>query len=436
MLALAGMALLVSAGLAAPPVQLSFQPLDDPELAPAPPPLTAKVGLTLEDLLEQASRRHPALAVARARVELARGQLIQAGLYPNPILTWEADDIGHRQNAAGTQGPIITQLIVTAHKLRLARAAAAQGVAIAEWQAVTRWFEVVTRVRLAWYETLTAQEQVRTTEEIVRLSEEGLEAARKLQKAGAGTQTEILRAQVELEQSRLQLTVARERLAAARKLLAAAAGLPTLPETALVGNLHVAPPAFVWEVVLGEVKQRSSEIHEALTVILQAEAQLQKAQADAVPNVQVQLRPFYNFPNQQAQGRVEVGLAIPLFNRNQGNIHAAQAEVVRAHHDLYQVELRLTEQLAAAFQRYRSALEQREGYEKRILPGAAESLRLIRLGYERGDPKYDYTALLQAQRTLAQARLAAVQAAGDLWKASSEIAGILQVEPAGAHREK
>ena len=60
------------------------------------------------------------------------------------------------------------------------------------------------------------------------------------------------------------------------------------------------------------------------------------------------------------------------------------------------VELRLTERLTLAFQRYENARRQTEAYEKQILVNAAESLRLVRLGYDRGDPKYDYTTVLEA----------------------------------------
>ena len=59
---------------------------------------------------------------------------------------------------------------------------------------------------------------------------------------------------------------------------------------------------------------------------------------------------------------------------------------------------------------------------------ARESLRLVRLGFDRSDPKYDYTAVLQAQQVLAQAQLTQVQARGELWRALSEIAALLQHE--------
>ena len=57
---------------------------------------------------------------------------------------------------------------------------------------------------------------------------------------------------------------------------------------------------------------------------------------------------------------------------------------------------------------------------------ATESLNLIRKGYEGGDKKYDYTAVLQAQQVLFQTQLAQTQALGDLWRATVEIAWLLQ----------
>ena len=147
------------------------------------------------------------------------------------------------------------------------------------------------------------------------------------------------------------------------------------------------------------------------------------------PNVTVQVRPLYSFPDQSFEPMIQVGAPLPIYNRNQGNILAARADITRTREQVRQVELRLTERLAASYQRYQAAREQREIYEKRILPQARESLRLITFGYERGDPKYDFTALLQAQTTLVQSQLAYVQVLGDVWRAVAEIKGLIQDEP-------
>src|SRR5262249_55316288 len=141
---------------------------------------------------------------------------------------------------------------------------------------------------------------------------------------------------------------------------------------------------------------------------------------------QVTLQPQYFFDEQHPGAQVSVSAPIPVFNRNQGNIRAARAEVARTQATVRATELRLTERLTTAYQRYRASREQVENYRKRIVPDARESLRLVLLGYERGDPRYDYTAVLQAQNALAQARLALVQAQGELQRAVSDLEALWQ----------
>jgi outer membrane protein TolC len=93
---------------------------------------------------------------------------------------------------------------------------------------------------------------------------------------------------------------------------------------------------------------------------------------------------------------------------------------------LEQTELSLTTRLAGALREYDAARTQVVNFQQRILPNAQESLRLVMLFYDRADPKYDYTAVLQAQSILAQARLAYVQALGDQQRAASAIEALLQ----------
>jgi cobalt-zinc-cadmium efflux system outer membrane protein len=289
-------------------------------------------------------------------------------------------------------------------------------------------------VRMAYYDVLTARREVEENEKIVKIAQEGLAVARKLQKVGIGGLPDILRAEVELDQSRIRLGIAQQRAAAAWKVLLVAVGLPDQPPGSLAGRLEGDVPRYQWPSALVNLLARSSEIQEAQAAILQAEGQLRMAQAQTIPNVQVRVRPFYVFPDDDTQVNVEAGIMLPIFDRNQGNILAAQAEVARLTEAARQVQLRLTERLAAAFQRYENARQQAELYEERIVPKAEESLHLVLIGYQQGDVKYDYTAVLEAQRTLIQARLARVQALGELRRAVSEIEGLLQVEPSSPER--
>jgi outer membrane protein TolC len=384
--------------------------------------------LTLPRLLDLAAKNHPELAVARAKVDAARGQMIQAGLYPNPFVWPSIEELGNKDGPAGTPGVAISQEFVTAGKLRLAQAAASYGVTAAEWQATTRWFEVVTKVRTAYYEVLTARREVETSNEAVRLSQESLKTIKALLKTGLKAKPDELRAQVEFDQNRVRLAQAEQRQQAADKLMAAAVGLPSLPNASIVGSIDAAAPQYDYQKSLEAILTRSSEVQTAQATIQQAQQLFLRAQAERRPDIRVAVRPAYSNVDKTPEVMVEVGAALPIFNRNQGNIISTEAEVRRANSEARAVELRLTERLATAYQRYAAARSQVEIYEKEILPNAREAERLLRIGYESGDPKSDYTSLLEAQRTLIQTRLLHVQVRGELWRAASEIAGLLQDE--------
>lgn len=385
--------------------------------------------LSLAQLTEMALANHPSLEAAQARVDAARGQLLQAGLYPNPRIGWEADELFSGGNAAGEQGPVFQQEIVTGGKLALAQAAAAQAVAAADWQAVSQRYELVTRVRRAYFEVLTAQQELEQYREILKVAERGLKAAEAAKEAGKGSQPDIVRAQIEIEKSKIQVQEAELRAEAAWKRLALAVGVPNLPATALEGKINAAAPKFQWDAV-ERLLERSSELQEFRARQAWAEQQRQLAVAVVVPNVHLKVHPFYSFPEQEGRLLVEAGVALPLFDRNQGNIFAAQAELARALRETRLVELKLAERLVAARRDYENARQRVEAYEK-IEPQAKRALELAETTYKAGAVNVD--AVLDAQRTLAETQLNLLQSRGALWLAVVEIAGLLQLDelPAG-----
>ncbi len=413
-------------------IVLVFPPRYSVPLASDCPPVLEDEHLTLEKLLVLATRLNPELAAAEARVEAARGKLVQAGLYPNPMIGWEADDLFNNKDAAGEQGPFISQEIVTAGKLRLARSAAFHGVAAADWQAITRRFEIITRVRTAFYEFLAAEREAEALKKNLADAKEKTTLTERLSKAGLKVySTDILRWEQETNQIQLQLWAAEQRRAAARHRLAVAVGLPSLPEVPIKGPSEDRGGVWEWEPLVRTVLTRSSELQHAQALVMQAQGELEHAQAEVIPNLHLHVHPFHSYPESDTQLKLQAGVALPVFNRNQGNILKAQAGLAQAHAEVRRTELHLTERLAAAFQRYETARRQLDLYTRDILPKAEELARKVRLGLDLN--QYDTTALLEAQRGLYQARLAHLQAWSEYWRAVSEILGLLQVDdPAAA----
>lgn len=385
---------------------------------------------TLPELIQIATKHHPDMRWASARIEAARGQFIQVGLYPNPIVGPRITQLGHGENNWGEAGATFTQTIVTKNKLGIARAAAARGIEAADWQAITKWNDVVLRVRAAYFDLLAAKREQETLNNIVRISQDALKTAESLEKAGAGNRPDVVRARVELEQNRLKWTVSQRHVEAALQSLYTALGRPSLAiETLLPSNdreLDLAAPVFEWSSMLECLRERSSELLEPRALIVQQELLVAKAQADVTPNIDVNLIPYYASYDKEMRGLVAVTVPVPIYDRNQGNILSAKSHVARLMAEEQQVELRLIERLTGAFQRYQVARQQATTFREVIVPQARESLKLVEAGYRGGDKKYDYTAVLQAQQILFQAQLNETFALGELWRSVVEIAAILQ----------
>ena len=100
---------------------------------------------------------------------------------------------------------------------------------------------------------------------------------------------------------------------------------------------------------------------------------------------------------------MQVGIPLPWWNRNQGGIRQAQAEVSVASQNIQRVALDLKSRLPVAYQDYSNAKAQVETYSTEILPRAAETYDLVRRGYAAG--AVGYLDLLTAQRTYAATNL-------------------------------
>ncbi len=226
-------------GLAAPlPPEGQFQPAPLPAGEPRP-----AAGLTLADLEERAESCNPTLAQAAARVQAARAQCLQAGLYPNPVIGYLGSEIGN-EGRAGQQGGFIGQEVVTAGKLRLNRAVAGQEIRQAEYAWEAQRFRVLTDVRRGFYDVLVAQRTVELAEQLVGIGERGVKAAEELLKAEEVARADLLQARIEADSARILLDKARSRHTAAWRNLAAVVGDRALQPTALAGSLRV--PRRVW----------------------------------------------------------------------------------------------------------------------------------------------------------------------------------------------
>jgi len=131
--------------------------------------------MTLTEFQDIALENNPTLRQAVARVEAARGAMIQAGLYPNPTFGYEGDTLG-TADTSGYNGGFLTQQFVTAGKLGLSQNSAMMEMRAAEYDLRTTRIEVATAVRRLYFSILIEQERVRLYESIQAISDEVYQA--------------------------------------------------------------------------------------------------------------------------------------------------------------------------------------------------------------------------------------------------------------------
>jgi len=378
--------------------------------------------MALVDAEQMALGSNPSLAQAAARVEAVRGRYVQVGLYPNPAAGYIGSEIGN-EGRAGQQGGFVSQEIVTAGKLQRNRDVVCHEINQANWAYQSQRLRVLTDVRRAFYEVLLAQQTMEVADLLVRVGEQGVKSTEELLRAKEVARNDVLQAKIEADSARVLLERARNRHLAAWRNLAAVMGSSDVPPRPLAGNVQDSLGPITWEEAIAKLRAQSPQLAIAQTGVSRAQAALNRECAGRIPNVDVQTSLQYDNASGYTFASVQLGAPIPVFNRNQGNIRRAEAELIAAQHEVKRTELDLQQRLAVVFEQYTNARYQAEKYSKDILPNAKASLKLTADGYQQGE--FGYLSLLTIQRTYFQTNLAYLEALRELRVAAATIEGSL-----------
>lgn len=394
----------------APPARLATPAAADPPRAYA-----------LDDFVRLGLERHPRLAQAGFAVEAARGRAVQAGLYPNPTISATFDELGDRQGRGGINTiPLVTQEIVTGGKLDLSRAAADREVDQATLALAARRAELVAGIRAAYFDVVALRRRIDLLREVRDLAGRSVARTRQLVEAKQAAPLDVIQLEVEAERARAESEAAEQELPAAFRRLAAAVGAKDLDVAPLAGSLDDPLPDYDLDRLRAYVLAVHPDVRSAQVGLERARLVWQRAQAEVIPNVTVSGGYVRQNQNKSDDAVVGVSLPVPVWNRNQGNIRAALAEVGSAAREAERVENDLTERVATAYRDYAAARRRAERLAA-MRDKADEAYRII------ADPaNINVTAVqrLVAQQAVAQARLEYARARGEAWRAASTISGL------------
>ena len=386
--------------------------------------------VTLEQVQKMASETNPTLRQAEAEIRATKARQQQAGLYPNPTVGYTGDEIRGGSVGGGKQGFFVQQTIVTGGKLGLSRDVFGKEVKLAEIEAQEQRTRVESAVKMAFLRVLAAQELLEARHDLARIAQDVAETQRRLMNTGQADESEVLEAEVEAQRMRMAARMQENTLREEWRSLAAVVGQPTLPLAIVAGDLEKGWPELDEEQAVEAIAKESPAVQIADVAMGRAQAALARARREPIPDIQFRGGMEYNHETLGSvpfakgwEGIAEVAVQIPLFNRNQGNVTAARADVDRAEQEKKRIALTLRERAASAVDQYANARLMAAEYRDEMLPRAKKAYGLLVEKY--GLMLASYPRVLDAQRKLCEMQLEYIAALEGVWENGIALQGYL-----------
>lgn len=390
---------------------------------PATPGAAAAAeALTLQGALAKAMSSNAELSAAMRELEASEGPVLQGAARPNPELSFLLEDT---RQATRTTTLQITQPIEWAAKRAARIGAAERGRDIAAAELDLKRADLRATVVSAFHEVLLAQEQVALAGDSADLARRAADAAGKRVLAGKISPVEETKARVAEATTRLDAAQAAASLRSSRQRLAATWGdavprFGRLEPSANAGD--EIPPTPTLEVLLSRLAM-SPGLRRAQVEVQRRRALSNIERSRQTPDLSVSLGLKRDEQLGRSQALIGLSIPLPLFDRNQGNLLEAQRREDKSRDELAVVDIQLKTALMQSWGRLDTARTEARTLRDEVLPGAQSAYDAASKGFELG--KFNFLDVLDAQRTLFQAKSQYLRARGEAHRAAADIDRLL-----------
>ena len=387
------------------------------------PPVAYGQRLTLAQALAQTLQSSPELASYSWNIRAAEARIIQAKLRPNPDLSIESENITGSGDFKSADEMMentlqLSQLVELGGK-RTARVQEAQSERqLADWEYQIKSIDILRETTTRFIEALAAQRKFELAQETVSVAERVIPVAQRLLESGKASDVELTRANVAVASARIELEQSQRDLLTAKSNLAAQWGAREPDFTSVGGELAQLRPL----PSIGHLKarlQRNPQLARWTTEREKRQATLVSARAQGRPDVTLSAGPRLIGRGDDVTLVAGVSIPLPFWNRNQGAIAEAEANVSKTADEQRNAEARAYAQLNEAYQRLSRAGNEANILERDVIPGARTAVDTLLDGYDRG--RFSQLEVLEARRTLNEARSQQLRALADYHKAKAEL---------------
>ncbi len=396
----------------------------------------ASSGLTLDQVIATALSQSARLQGVQKGTLAARSERDQAGAWPNPEIDVSAENFagsgpyGSFKSAELNYG--LSQQLPITGKIDARTAIADAGVDVAALDEEAARLDVIRDTTIAFMTAIAAEENLKLATEQKELAADVLQSVSRRVGAAAAPLIQKSRSEVEHATAKLALDKASRERDVARHALTAIMGQDAF-EAPLSKDVFYAidkpDPLSVSrpdDPLIDRQRQNST--------LAQARARVELEQAKALPDprVSIGVREF------QATGDrallVSLGMPIPIFDLNSGNIEKARHDALRTELDNKQAWLDRSTVLSRAHAQLMRSFVEANTLTASILPSATQAFRLAREGYDAG--RFSYLEVLDAQRSLFQARQQKIDALREFHSAKAELARLTSTAVNGVKHEE
>ena len=369
------------------------------------PALTQTAELTLTEALTLALARNSELAAFSWKIKARQGVVQQEKLMPNPEIGVVVENILGEDESHGVQAADTTlqlnQLIELGGKRASRQQIANLERDLAGWDYETTRLNIIANTSKAFFVLLRGQERQQLGRENLELAEEVLNTVKLRVQAGKASPLEESRAQVMVSKNHITLNKYNRELAAARYQLSSLWEADEPHFKKIVGGREKIsePPTLA---SINERLLQNPEIARQQTELDLQNARLNLAKAAGVPDMTIGGGIKRHEDNDNYTFLVGVSMTLPIFDRNQGGISTAQAEVTVRESAHRNVDIKLKTALKQSHEEFQAAYTEVNSLQNQILPVAEKTFESINYGYRQG--QFEFLDVLDAQRTLIELR--------------------------------
>ena len=329
-------------------------------------------------------------------------------------------------DANGAHGVFVRQLLPDSEKRNLEIDIAGSQLSQFQFQISLTEQRLKTDVAIAFGRLLIAQKRLETLQVLQQSTLESVQSIQQLVQAGQAGQHFLLQAQLENEQAYLQVIQAKQNLKTAWLILSSICAIEGQQIKRVTGELYKIVEPVSWDFIVDKVIQKNPQVALLNYRIQEQRIKMKRQEVNNKPDVEFMLSFRHDSLTDDDVANIQIGMPIPIFDNNRGNIASAKAELKALENELSLMKIKLRVRAGEVYRNYENARVAESRYRETMLPLAEKNLQVVRAGFEQR--QLNYLAFLTAQRSFLRINLSYLSASEELFEAVSELNGQLLKE--------